>query len=130
VRAFYELYAQRFGKPRWGDKTPRYSLILASIESLLPEARFIHVIRDGRDVALSLRETWFAPAHDMPTLAQYWKTQVEHARKLGARRHYYLEVRYEALVHQTRETLKQICCFIDLPFEEVWSRTIREQGAD
>jgi hypothetical protein len=118
VRAFYEMYAQRFGKPRWGDKTPRYSGILASIESLLPEARFIHVIRDGRDVALSLRETWFAPAQDMPTLAQFWKTQVDHARTLGARRSYYLEVRYEALVHQTRDTLKQMCCFIDLPFEE------------
>jgi len=40
VRAFYRLYAARFGKKRWGDKTPPYSLFLREVESILPEAPF------------------------------------------------------------------------------------------
>ncbi len=118
IRTFYRMYAERFGKPRWGDKTPRYSRIMVSIEGFLPEARFIHVIRDGRDVALSLRRTWFAPGHDVPTLAQYWKGQIEYARAVAQRCTHYLEIRYEDLVHRTRDVLEDICRFIELPFED------------
>jgi hypothetical protein len=63
VRAFYRLYAQHHRKTRSGDKTPLYALEMPAIRRLLPEARFIHVIRDGRDVALSLRKTWFTPLY-------------------------------------------------------------------
>src|SRR5919108_2531245 len=54
IRAFFELYAEREGKARWGDKTPGYVREMHRIESVLPEARFVHLIRDGRDVALSV----------------------------------------------------------------------------
>ena len=47
VRSFYDIYSERQGKPRWGDKTPIYVKNMRRIESVLPEARFIHVIRDG-----------------------------------------------------------------------------------
>ncbi len=53
VRAFFEAYAGEQGKPRWGDKTPAYMLAIQRIGRTLPESRFIHLIRDGRDVALS-----------------------------------------------------------------------------
>ena len=53
VRAFFDAYAERQGKPRWGDKTPAYMLSVQRIGRTLPESRFIHLIRDGRDVALS-----------------------------------------------------------------------------
>ena len=53
LRALYGLYAEDQDKPRWGDKTPAYVKRMPMIERALPEARFIHVIRDGRDVALS-----------------------------------------------------------------------------
>ena len=56
IRVFYDLYAEKEGKPRWGDKTPRYMRAMPRIERALPEARFIHLIRDGRDVALSQAE--------------------------------------------------------------------------
>ena len=49
LRAFYGLYAKRHGKSRWGDKTPDYVRKMKKIQNTLPEARFIHVIRDGRD---------------------------------------------------------------------------------
>src|SRR5687767_7251824 len=53
LRAFYGLYAEKQGKPRWGDKTPIYVEHMRGIAKALPEARFVHLIRDGRDVALS-----------------------------------------------------------------------------
>ena len=61
VRAFYALYGDKQGKhgARWGDKTPGYVKSMREIQAYLPEARFIHLIRDGRDVALSvLKQTW------------------------------------------------------------------------
>ena len=59
LRTFYRLYAEKFGKSRWGDKTPMYFASMGAVQRVLPEARFIHVIRDGRDVALSIKDLWF-----------------------------------------------------------------------
>src|SRR5262249_31888684 len=59
ARCFYRLYAQRFNKPRWGDKTPAYIHEVGALHHLLPETRFIHLIRDGRAVALASRRAWW-----------------------------------------------------------------------
>lgn len=117
-RAFYRLYAERFGKTRGGDKTPLYCLEMDTIRRVLPEARFIHLIRDGRDVALSLRRMWFSPGREMETQAAYWRRCVLGARRAGLGRADYLEVRYEALILNTRETLERICEFVELPYHE------------
>ncbi|HEX2090950.1 MAG TPA: sulfotransferase [Longimicrobiaceae bacterium] len=117
-RAFYRLYAARFGKSRWGDKTPLYCMELDTIRRLLPEARFVHVIRDGRDVALSLRKMWFSPGREMKAQAAYWRRCVLAARRAGGGRPDYLEVRYEDLILDTRETLGRICAHIGLDFDE------------
>ena len=57
LRAFYRLYASKQNKPRYGDKTPSYCEHIPSIASLLPEAHFIHIIRDGLGWSLWLRQT-------------------------------------------------------------------------
>jgi hypothetical protein len=116
-RAFYRLYASRFGKPRWGDKTPTYALHLATVAELLPEAHALHLIRDGRDVALSLRPLWFSPGHEIETLAEYWKRCLTAARRQSGACAGYLEVRFEDLVHHTEAELRRICRFLDLEFE-------------
>ena len=64
LRAFYAPYAERFSKKIVGDKTPLYILHMSRIQRCLPEARFIHLIRDGRDVALSYRGLWFGPGNE------------------------------------------------------------------
>ena len=102
LRAFYQLYAARFGKSRWGDKTPLYCMHVQSIAALLPEAHFVHIIRDGRDVALSLRPMWFAPGRDIETLAAHWRQCVTTGREQGSRCRHYLEVRYDQLVEDSR----------------------------
>lgn len=117
IRRFYEMYASQHGKQRWGDKTPYYCRQLHLVERLLPEAHFIHIIRDGRDVALSLRDLWFAPSKDIPALAKQWQTDVLTARRQGQKCRRYLEVRYEQLIEDTKTVLTQICEFIQLAYE-------------
>lgn len=115
-RVFYRLYAARFGKPRWGDKTPLYCRELPLINDLLPEARFIHLVRDGRDAAVSLRERWFSPGAEIEVQAAHWRDNVAAARRDGPRCRHFLEVRFEDLVCEPEAILRQICRFIDLPY--------------
>jgi hypothetical protein len=115
-RLFYRMYAERFGKPRWGDKTPLYCRHLPYLQELLPEARFVHIVRDGRDAAVSLRERWFSPGFDIETQANHWRDNVAAARAGGAVCQHFLEVRFEDLVQQPESTVRRICGFIDLDY--------------
>lgn len=117
IRTFYRAYAGRFGKPRWGDKTPAYCLHMDKIERVLPEARFVHIIRDGRDVALSLRGLWFSPGERIEELAQHWRSWIMTARRLGKRRRHYLEVRYEELIADAPAVLRKVCDFVELSYD-------------
>lgn len=117
-RSFYRLYAARFEKLRWGDKTPLYCKCMDAIREILPECRFIHIIRDGRDAALSLRRMHFSPGLEIETQAAYWRDCVLTARRAGANHSDYLEVRYEDLILNPRKTLHQICTFIDLEYDD------------
>jgi hypothetical protein len=116
IRLFYRMYAERLGKPRWGDKTPLYCRHLLDIQQHLEEAHFIHLIRDGRDVALSLREQWFSPGRDISVQAGYWRENVLTAHEQGTQCSHYLEIHFEELILQTKETLHKICEFIELDF--------------
>lgn len=117
-RTFYRLYASRFQKSRWGDKTPLHCKAIEPIRQVLPEARFLHIIRDGRDAALSLRRTWFSPGQEIETQAAYWRDCVTAARTAGVGRADYFEVRYEALIERPASLLKEICSFIEIDFQE------------
>jgi Sulfotransferase family len=118
IRAFYDLYAEKEQKPRWGDKTPRYMRAMPRIERALPEARFIHLIRDGRDVALSQAERALdGPAPTITEVAERWRRRIETARIHSAELDDYLEVRYEDLVGDPEATLRTICEFLELPYD-------------
>ena len=122
LRLFYRMYAARFGKPRWGDKTPGYSHHLRLVQDLLPEARFIHIVRDGRDAAVSLRERWFSPGREIEIQARHWRDNVTAARTEGAACHHFLEVRFEDLLHGPEAVLRQICAFVELDFHPAMLR--------
>jgi LPS sulfotransferase NodH len=127
IAAIFEAYAAKAGKPRWGDKTPLYMRHLDLLERLFPDAQYVHLIRDGRDAALSFLDmpegtftrTWAHPT----TPAQFacpWCKEIASARALGrdVGSSRYLEVRYEALVADPTATVAAICAWAKIPFEE------------
>jgi hypothetical protein len=119
ARAFFALYAEGQGKPRWGDKTPIYVTKMRPIGAALPEARFIHLIRDGRDVALSRRKRGMGADKPLADTAQRWRRRIENARKQARRlRGRYLELRFEDLVANAEPALRQVCELIDLAWDD------------
>jgi hypothetical protein len=92
------------------------------IDSLLPEARFVHLIRDGRDVAISRRGLWFEGGETIEEIARVWCGEVESARSGGRSVRHYLEVRYEDLVTAPESELRRICDFVELRFEPAMLR--------
>jgi len=117
LREFYSAYAERVGKPRWGEKTPIYVKSMRRIERALPEARFVHVIRDGRDVALSIRDR-AVKEHPIDRIAERWVRRITRAREQAKRLEHYEEIRYEALVLDTRATLGRVCEVFELPWDD------------
>jgi Sulfotransferase family len=126
IGAIFESYAAAQGKSRWGDKTPLYMQHLGVLEHLFPDALFVHLVRDGRDAALSflavppgiMTEGWGHP-RDAAGFACQWRTEVEAARGLGARvgRERYLELRYEEVVAAPEEALRAATRFAGIPYE-------------
>ena len=117
ARTFYDLYASKQGKPRWGDKSPRYAAKMVKLGRHLPEARFIHLIRDGRDVALSrLRKRGDDPGQ-VAEAARKWRSRIERARKRSPKLSHYTEARFEELITDTEPTLRRICEFSQLEWD-------------
>ena len=116
VRTFYQAYMDQQGKPRWGEKTPTYVQRMRLIERALPEARFVHVIRDGRDVALSVLDR---TVRDLTAadVARRWTKKITKARQAAPRLRHYTEVRYEDLIGDTEPILRRVCEFIKLDFD-------------
>lgn len=118
IAATFRAYARAQGKPRWGDKTPRYVEHIPLLSDLWADARFIHLIRDGRNVALSYADVSFGPK-TVGRAARVWSTRVRAGcsvgRALDGDR--YLEVRYEDLVDDAAGQVKSICTFLDLEFD-------------
>jgi uncharacterized protein (DUF849 family) len=119
VRAVYRRYAERHGKARWGDKTPIHCLLMPELHALLPEARFVHLIRDPRGVAESLRGLHFAPGDgSLEAIGKKWRDEIAEARAAGAALgDRYLEVRYEEYVRAPEPVLREVCAAIDLPYD-------------
>jgi hypothetical protein len=125
VAAIYRAYADVRGKPRFGDKTPAYMQRLDLLEVAFPRALYVHLVRDGRDAALSFlamrrrpRFNWARP-RGLLSFAAQWRREVEGARRFGvttaAGR--YHELRYEDLVAEPERRLREVCGFLGLPWE-------------
>jgi hypothetical protein len=128
LRGLFDMYAAQHGKRRAGEKTPDNTQVIPAIAALLPEAHFIHVIRDPRDTVLSWQKTWFAPTRDPEALGRGWQQFVRTGRKGGATVAHYIEVRYEDLVLQPERELRGICDFLALEYSSAMADP-SEQGA-
>ncbi|MGH2751091.1 MAG: sulfotransferase family protein [Actinomycetota bacterium] len=120
IRRLYRVYADSRGKERFGDKTPAHVLRISQIAQLFPEARIIHLIRDGRNVAMSYVDIKEWGPSSVTEAALYWRRRVEHGRRDGGRlgENRYQEVTYEALVDDPESELRRLCAFVDLGFDE------------
>ena len=118
ISSAYAAFAHAHGKERWADKTPDYIDHLALLARLFPKARFVHMIRDGRDVALSTIDLKRLHRH-AATCGYFWSRQIGTARtvgrRLGSRR--YFEVRYEDLIGSPEPILRRLCDFVGLAFD-------------
>jgi hypothetical protein len=115
--ALYGAYAAQRGAARWGDKTPLYTVHIDSLAEIFPTAQFVHIIRDGRDVALSMADSYQGARFfyiDLYYAARMWRRRVERAsasgRSLGDDR--YREIRYESLVTQPEHEIRELCHFL------------------
>lgn len=115
----YREYALQAGKVRFADKTPRNVLHVELIARSFPDARFVHLVRDGRDVVPSLVGLEYFPDRFAEAVV-YWSDRVRHGRRagraLGPDR--YHEVRYEELVADPEPNLRVLCDFLDLPYDD------------
>jgi hypothetical protein len=124
ICAIYRSYADARGKARYGDKTPSYMQELGLLERVFRDAQYVHLVRDGRDAALSFlamrRRPRFnlARPRGLATFASQWRLEVEGARELGRRiPERYHELRYERLVREPQAELESVCDFLGLAFE-------------
>ena len=128
MRTFYAAYTEEQGKPRWGEKTPTYVQKMKLIQRAIPEARFVHVIRDGRDVALSVLDR---TVRDLTAgdIAKRWQKKITKAREDSPKLDHYMEIRYEDLILDTEPVLRRVCEFIELPWDDALL-TYHERSAD
>lgn len=128
LRIVMEEVARKQGVDRWIDSTPTNIPHLLRIKKDFPDARIVHIIRDGRDVALSLdKKGWSRPLlwdRNKALLAAglYWEWIVRKGRKLGSMLEPdYLELRYEDLVHDPAGTLQRLAVFLhhDLDYARI-----------
>jgi hypothetical protein len=118
IRACFQLYARNQGKARYGDKTPVFVMHIPLLSSMFSEAVFVHIIRDGRDVALSRTEaSWGTTRLDHEALL--WRNQVEkgHADGLALGSARYMELRYEDLLDDPERIARELCTFVGLEFD-------------
>jgi hypothetical protein len=130
VRNVYEFYGHSIGKTflRWGDKNNHYLRHIDTIREMYPPARFIHIIRDGRDVACSYMDlhrsnivSEYTPQlpFKIKDIANVWSTNVQKIRNSFNRIGWdnVSEIRYEDLVSQPSDTLKKVCSFLEEPYD-------------
>ena len=133
LRIVMESIAREQGVRRWADNSPFHLLYIAEIKKTIPNAQVVHMIRDGRDVAMSLnRLGWpgcfpWDTRHRLAISGLYWKWLVsqgrESGRKLGSD---YIELRYEKLVGHPQETLATLSQFIgeDLNYRDIQENAV------
>lgn len=131
VTGIFDLYGEARGKKAVGNKTPDSARRIGTLHTLWPEARFVHLIRDGRDVALSLMN-WqsvhtkkpgtFPTWKDDPvsTAALWWELNVRRGREAGEALGpgLYRELRYESLVAHPAQECAALCEFLGLAYDE------------
>ncbi|MEM8938754.1 MAG: sulfotransferase [Bacteroidota bacterium] len=120
IKAIHQSYSEKQNKTAliFGDKHPYLTFHIPYLFSIFPRAKFIHLIRDGRDVACSWNRT---KGLEMPLLeaAKRWNwalKEVERFKFLIKKN--LIELSYETLVAQPEKTIRQICKFLGVSYSK------------
>ena len=124
LRIVMEEIARKQGVDRWAESTPEHLLYLDQIKREFPNAKVIHIIRDGRDVALSyVKQGWTHPLpwdkrDELLVAGMYWKWIVRKGRENGRQiAPDYMEIHFEDLLGHPQEVLAKVSRFIDHPLD-------------
>jgi len=100
----------------WGDQSPMHTFYLPYIVRIFPRARFVHMLRDGRDVTASLVSR-FGNGHLYESVLR-WTTSLKRIEQLRKRisTSQFIEIRYEDLVNEPEEVLMRLCLFIGIEY--------------
>lgn len=118
IETVYTALAQAQDKPgcAWGDKTPANTFHLHEIRELFPQAKFVHMVRDGVDVVASFMHKDKSP--DLPHYAARWQTAVRLGRGVvESLPRQAVEVRYEDLVRTPVRALEPVCSLLGVGYE-------------
>jgi|APHM01.1.fsa_nt_gi Sulfotransferase domain. len=118
LRALIETYTARSEAPAWGEKTPDHLRHVPEMARQFPNAVFLAIIRDPRDVVLSLRNL---PWSRRTTPGQAWTWRTYAALVDRYRTHYtgrFFALRYEDLIVHPEACLRDVCAFLETPFHE------------
>jgi hypothetical protein len=128
LRIVMKSVADKQGVGRWSECTPEHVLYLDQIKTEIPDAKVLHIVRDGRDVASSLdKQGWIRPLpwdknESLLVSGLYWEWIIQRGRELGRRiAPAYMEVSFERLVQNPREELPAIAAFVEqkLDYDEI-----------
>ena len=117
INLVYQRHLHDSGKQRFGDKTPVYYSILPQLLTLYPGARFIHLIRDGRDVAISWIDVGWERYYERDKFEWGHAMQYRQKHLNSAYAGRILDVKYEDLVNDLEVTVRRICAFLGEHYE-------------
>ena len=113
----FKMYADKHGKPRWGDKRPAYYQEVDVLLRLFPDAQIVHIVRDGRANVASLKKMPWWPYDSIGSMAAW--SQAEYCSQRNANRlpkDVFHVIRYESLVADPEPVLRELCAFLDEDF--------------
>jgi len=122
IRIVMDAVAESQGAARWAAYDPDNVLHVERLKASIPNALFLHIFRDGRDIALSLKKMGgFSPlpwdrseTNSLVATALYWEWMVRNGRDHGSRfSSDYLEIHYEELTTNPRDVLQRVGSFLD-----------------
>jgi hypothetical protein len=126
---FLNHYAERAGKPRWGDRISYVERYADQILAAYPDAVMIHLIRDPRDRYASAIKRWPNQKGQVGGATARWLYSVGLAkRNLMKHPGRYMILRYETLVSQPEATVRELCAFLGEEYDPVMFTMSEAQG--
>ena len=119
IEGFHATFADSEHKPLWANNDIATLTNLAQAYNWFPNAKFVHLVRDGRDVALSHQKMNYSQGNILE-IAQQWSQQIKNNMEIGSiiGPDQYLIIRYEDLILQTEDTLQKLCDFLGVNYSD------------